>query len=315
MYLTLLTNSFRLLSLWGRIIYLSNSASAKLITHNCNTGLLLDFQYFDSCWSSRPWWFNSSVWNCGWRHNIIESTRMDHLDLHGGDELLLAHYPVSRLVFLLNMASCHFGLFLSHKSPIFGPTWTWNDTWMGHKSAQNIFPHCLGCVLAHYPVSRLIFLLNMASCHFGCFWPKKHPFSDPPGPGITPGWGIKVPNTSIIIAWGVFWPIIQFPGWFFRSIWHPVILAVFYPQNHPFSDPPGPGMTPGWGIKVSNTSFPIAWGVFWPIFQFPDGLLVWYGSLASWSILTLKRGIFGRPLTWNGTRRGAKWPQTTLPYI
>ena len=31
-------------------------------------------------------------------HNIIE-TRMDHLDLHGGDELLLAHYPVSRLVF------------------------------------------------------------------------------------------------------------------------------------------------------------------------------------------------------------------------
>ena len=153
-YLTFLTNSFRLLSLWGRIIYLSNSASAKLITHNCNTGLLLDFQYFDSCWSSRPWWFNSSVWNCGWRHNIIESTRMDHLDLHGGDELLLAHYPVSRLVFLL----------------------------------------------------------NMASCHFSYIWAINHPFSDPPGPGMTPGWGIKVPKTSFPIAWGVFWPIIQFPG-------------------------------------------------------------------------------------------------------
>ena len=156
-YLTFLTNSFRLLSLWGRIIYLSNSASAKLITHNCNTGLLLDFKYFDSCWSSRPWWFNSSVWNCGWRQNIIESTRMDHLDLHGGDELFLAHYPVSRLVFLLNMASCHFGCFLPPKPPIFGPTWTWNDTWMGRKSAQNISPHCLGCVSAHYPVSRWIF--------------------------------------------------------------------------------------------------------------------------------------------------------------
>ena len=55
------------------------------------------------------------------------------------------------------------------KTPIFGPTWTWNDTWMGHKSAQNIFPHWLGCALVHYPVSRLIFLLNMATCHFGCF--------------------------------------------------------------------------------------------------------------------------------------------------
>ena len=150
---------------------------------------------------------------------------------------------------------------------------------------------------------------------FCCFLTRKYPFFGQPGPGMTPGWGIKVPNTSIIIAWGVFWPIIQFPGWFFRSIWHPVILTVFYPQNHPFSDPPGPGMTPGWGIKVSNTSIPIAWGVFWPIFQFPDGLLVWYGSLPSWSILTQKRAIFGRPLTWNGTWRGAKWPQTTFPYV
>ena len=82
---------------------------------------------------------------------------------------VLAHYPVSRLIFSLNMASCHFGCFLPPKPPIFGPTWTWNDTWMGHKSAQNIYPHCLECVLAHYPVSRLFFLFNMVSCHFGYF--------------------------------------------------------------------------------------------------------------------------------------------------
>ena len=93
------------------------------------------------------------------------------------------------------------------------------------------------------------------------------------------------------------------------------LCNVFYPQNHPFSDPPGPGMTPGWGIKVSNTSIPIAWGVFWPIIQFPGGLLGWYGSLPSWSILTQKMGTFGRPLTWNGTWRGAKWPQTTFLYV
>ena len=62
---------------------------------------------------------------------------------------------------------------LKPKNTHFWRTWTWNSTWMGHKSAQNIFPHFLGCVLAHYPVFRLIFLLNMASCHFGCFLTPK----------------------------------------------------------------------------------------------------------------------------------------------
>ena len=57
-------------------------------------------------------------------------------------------------------------------SPIFGPTWTWNDTWMGHRSAQHIFSHCLGCVFTHYAVSRLNFSSNMASCHLGVFDPK-----------------------------------------------------------------------------------------------------------------------------------------------
>ena len=55
------------------------------------------------------------------------------------------------------------------------------------------------------------FLLLHIVC-FCCFLTRKYPFFGQPGPGMTPGWGIKVPNTSIIIAWGVFWPIIQFPG-------------------------------------------------------------------------------------------------------
>ena len=136
-----------------------------------------------------------------------------------------------------------------------------------------------------------------------------------------------MPNITIPIAWGVFWPIIQFPGCFFCSIWYPVILVIFdpknthfqthldlelhldgaekcptylspllglcfgplssfqvdifaqygilpfwlffYPQNHPFLDPPGPGMAPGWGIKVSQAFISIVWGVFWSIFLFP----------------------------------------------
>ena len=155
------------------------------------------------------------------------------------------------------MAPCHFGCFFSPKTPFFGPSWTWNDTWMGHKSVQNTFSHCLGCVMAHYHVSRLNFSSNTASCHFGCFLPPKHPFSDPPGPG----------------------------------------------------------MTPVWGIKVSNTSFPIAWGVFWSIFLFPGGLLGWYDSLPSWSILTKKWVIFGPLHTWNGTWKWLQWPPPTLPYV
>ena len=81
---------------------------------------------------------------------------------------------VQKWVFLgfetAKMTGCHIEQKKSTpKIPIFGPTWTWNSTWMGHKSAQHIFPHCLGCVLTYFPVSRLICLLNMASCHFGCF--------------------------------------------------------------------------------------------------------------------------------------------------
>ena len=131
--------------------------------------------------------------------------------------------------FSLNMASCHFCCFFNTKIVIFGHTRTWNATWI-------IYSHCLRSVLAHYPVSRLNISSNMAPmapCHFGWFFtPQKHPFLDPPGPGMKPGWGIKVSKTPFPIAWDVLWPIIMFPGWFFLSIWHPFILAdFFYPQN------------------------------------------------------------------------------------
>ena len=38
-------------------------------------------------------------------------------------------------------------------------------------------------------------------------------------------------------------------------------ILSFWQIFNPFLDPPGPGMAPGWGIKVPNTSFPIAWGM------------------------------------------------------
>ena len=45
---------------------------------------------------------------------------------------------------LFGTSHCLFLLFLNPKIPIFWPTWTWNDTWMGHKSA--LHSHCMGCV-------------------------------------------------------------------------------------------------------------------------------------------------------------------------
>ena len=98
----------------------------------------------------------------------------------GDDQSVLTHYPVSRLIFLLNMASCHFGCFLTPKTPIFGPTWTWNGTWMVHKSAQHIFPHCLGCVLTHFPVSGCVIGLIWQPSIMVYFNPKKGHFWTPP---------------------------------------------------------------------------------------------------------------------------------------
>ena len=66
------------------------------------------------------------------------------------------------------------------------------------------------------------------------FYPKKHSLLDPHRPGITPKWGIKVSKASIFIAWGVFWPIMLFPDWFFPLIWHPVISGVFDQKNTHF---------------------------------------------------------------------------------
>ena len=224
-----------------------------------------------------------------------------------------AHFPFPGW-FLSTMASRHFGCFWTQKTPLFGPTWTWNVAWMGYKSVWHIFSYCLWCVLTLFPLSRLIILSIMASPHLGCFWTPNHPFLDPPGPGVTPGWGIKVSDRSLPIAWGVVWTFNLFPGWFFVN-YGTLSFWLFLTWKYPFLGPPGPGMIPGWGIKVSNTPFPIAWGVFWPIFQFPGGLLGWYGSLPPWSILTQKMDVFRRPPTWNGTWRGAKRPQTTFPHV
>ena len=73
-----------------------------------------------------------------------------------------------------------FWLFLTPKIPIFGPTWTWNGTWMGHKSVQHIFPHCLACILTHFPVSRWVIGLIWQPSIMVYFDPKKGHFWTPP---------------------------------------------------------------------------------------------------------------------------------------
>ena len=41
-----------------------------------------------------------------------------------------------------------------------------------------------------------------------------------------------------------------------------IMAYVFFTQKRLLLDPPGPGITPGWGITVSKASILIAWGVF-----------------------------------------------------
>ena len=64
-------------------------------------------------------------------------------------------------------------------------------------SVQNILSYCLGVFLVHFLLSSMIFSFHMALS-------QKHPFSGQPGPGLIPGWCIKMPNTSNPISWGVF---------------------------------------------------------------------------------------------------------------
>ena len=110
-------------------------------------------------------------------------------------------------------------------------TWTWNSTWMGHKSAQNIFPYCLGCVLVHYPVSRLVFLLNMASCHFGCFLPPKPPIFGPTWTwsdtwmGHKSVWQISSHCLGCVLA---LFPVSR---WITGLIWQPTAVVLFDPKN------------------------------------------------------------------------------------
>jgi hypothetical protein len=61
-------------------------------------------------------------------------------------------------------------------------------------------------------------------------------FLDLPGPGFTPGWGIKVPYTSFPIACG----LANFQGsrWSIGLIWQPTIMVHFGPKNGHFWMPP-----------------------------------------------------------------------------
>ena len=63
----------------------------------------------------------------------------------------------------------------------------------------------------------------------------KHPFLDPPRPGMTPGWVIqyKYPTYLFSIAWGVFYHIFQFPGGILADMaaYH---RGSFWPKNGHF---------------------------------------------------------------------------------
>ena len=141
---------------------------------------------------------------------------------------------------------------------------------------------------------------------FGPIFNPKTTFFGPSEPGLTPGWCIKMLYKANPISWGVFWPIIQFPGDIFLIYGNLLFGRIFNPKTT-FFGPSGPGLTPGWGIKRPHAPFPITWGVFWPIIHFPGGLLGWYGSLPLLSILTWKRAFFAAPWPGNGTWRRAKW--------
>ena len=92
-------------------------------------------------------------------------------------------------------------------------------------------------------------------------------------------------------------------------------VAIFSTHKQSFSDPYCTRQVAGEGINGPKSCFPMDWDVIWPIRQLPGGFPCPGTSLPSWSILTLKKGIFGHPLTWNGTWRGAKRPQTTFPHV
>ena len=140
--------------------------------------------------------------------------------------------------FLLNMASCHFGWFLPLKPPIFGPTWTRNGTWMGHKSVPSIYFHCLGCVLEHFPVPRYIFLLNMASCHFGCFLPLKPPIFGPTWTWNGTWMGRKSVQHMYSHYLGCVLVHFHVSRWVIELIWQPTIMVYFDPKNGHFWTPP-----------------------------------------------------------------------------
>ena len=85
-----------------------------------------------------------------------------------------------QVVFFLYYGILLLWLFFTQKTLIFGPTWTWNCTWMVHKSVQHTFSHWLRCVLSHFPVSRWIFGLIWQPTIMVHFDPKNGYFWMPP---------------------------------------------------------------------------------------------------------------------------------------
>ena len=111
---------------------------------------------------------------------------------------VLSHFPVSRWIF----GRIWQPTIMVHFDPKKWNFWTLPDLEWHLDDAQKCLAHlfqCLGCILNHFPLSRLFFSSIMASSYCGCSLPKKHPFLDPPGPGIAPGWCIKVSNTHFPI--------------------------------------------------------------------------------------------------------------------
>ena len=117
--------------------------------------------------------------------------------------------------------------------------------------------------------------------------------SGPPG-----SLGHLEPNTPFIIAWGVFWPIIQFPGWFFRAIWRPVIRVIFYPKNTHFRTHLDLELHLDGAEKCPTHLSPLLGLCFGPLFSFQVGYRPGMAAYHDGPFWTQKRAVFGRPLTW-----------------
>ena len=106
-------------------------------------------------------------------------------------------------------------------------------TWIGHKSAQHNYSHCLGCVLAHYQVSRLFFCSIWYPVILVIFDPKNTHFQTHLDLELHLDGAEKCPTHLSPLLGVCFGPLSSFQV-DFCSIWHPVILAVFTPKTTHF---------------------------------------------------------------------------------